>query len=408
MKRIVAIILTVAFTLVCFVGCGERTNTKDLMRDIEPTDLEEKSVGALQEEAVCDFALRLFAKCNKEGENVLISPLSVLYALALTANGADGKTLEQMESVIGMPIGEANKSLGAYMSRIPNGEKYKLSIANSIWFRDDIDVNLSFLQLNADYYGADAFMAPFDASTLKDINKWTSDNTDGMIQELLDKIPDEAVMYLVNAIAFDSEWERAYTEKQVWKETFYSYNGDECAVDFMHGNESVYIEDDLATGFIKYYKDKKYAFAALVPNEGVSISDYIDSMEAGDLYSVLRSGQTKNLSVSIPKFEYEYSADMKEILKALGMTDAFDGERADFSGIGIGDGTGVFINRVLHKTYISVNEQGSRAGAASSVEETLGSPPEIKNIKLDRPFIFAIVETNNSIPVFIGAVNNVK
>ena len=180
----------------------------------------------------------------------------------MTANGAKEETLAQMESVLGMTKDELNIYLYSYMKKLPNGEKYKLSLANSIWFTDDesFTVNRDFLQTNADYYGADIYKSPFDQKTCKEINKWVEDNTDGMIPEILDEINSEAVMYLVNALAFDAEWAKLYRESSVKYGKFTKEDGSEQNVELMYNTENVYLEDDNASGFMKYYKDGKYAW----------------------------------------------------------------------------------------------------------------------------------------------------
>ena len=229
--------------------------TEDLMAGINPNEVslpESIDAGIIK---TSDFSLDLFRATSKDGENTLISPLSVFYALSMTANGADGETLEEMESVLGMSREEMNVFLHAYLNSLPQNEKCKLSLANSIWFKDDaaFTVNQSFLQVNADYYGADIYKASFDGQTLKDINGWVNDKTDGMIPKVLDDIPAQAVMYLINALAFDAEWASPYSEWNVYDGKFTREDGTALDVKMMRGSDGVYIEDENATGFIKYY-----------------------------------------------------------------------------------------------------------------------------------------------------------
>ena len=251
-----------------------------------------------------DFAVRLFKASAGDGENTLISPLSVLIALSMTANGADGETLSQMENVLGMPISELNAWINVYMENLPEEDKYKLSLANSIWFRDTdtLTVKEDFLQTNADYYGAGIFKAPFDNTTLRDINKWVEDNTDGMIKDILDTIPGDSIMYLINALAFDAEWQKIYDEHQIREGQFTTENGEKRDVELMYSSENKYLEDDSATGFIKYYKDRKYAFAALLPNEGVSVSEYVESLDSEHLSSMLSKAQDNTVRLKCRRF----------------------------------------------------------------------------------------------------------
>ena len=184
-------------------------------------------------------------------------------------------------------------------------------------------------------------------------------------------------------------------------------------VDMMHSEEYTYLEDDLATGFIKYYKDRKYAFVAMLPNEGVSVSQYVDSLTGEHLRELLNNPQDLTVFASIPKFETEYDIEMSEVLQKMGMTDAFDWQVADFSRLGTYnvDGMNICINRVLHKTFISVSEQGTRAGAATAVEMVAEGAMEIvefKEVVLDRPFVYMLIDCETNLPFFIGTMMNVN
>ncbi len=386
----------------------------NLMADITPeddiilTDINEKN-------APSDFAVRLFASCFENSKNTLISPLSVMSALAMTSNGAKGKTLEEMQSVLGMDKEQLNSFMLSYTNSLPCGEKYKLSLANSIWFTDDerFTVNRDFLQTNANYYGADVYKAPFNDKTLEDINKWVEAKTDGMIKDVLDRIPPEAVMYLVNALAFDAEWDEVYKKNQVYTKEFTNYDETKTNVEFMSCTVSDYLKDGNSTGFIKYYSGKKYAFVGILPNEGVSIEQYVSSLTGEKISRLLASKQSgKSVYTLMPKFEAEYSCEMESILKQMGMVSAFDGGRADLSALGTSTDGNLFIGRVIHKTFISVAEKGTKAGAATIVEVrdecALETPINVEYVTLDRPFVYMLVDCENNIPFFIGSMLDMK
>ena len=418
---------------ISFFGCNSMEAT-DLMEGITPNETPQKpspkpptasgdptdkppvsdeptTLKAADNAAATDFALRLFRASNEKGKNTLISPLSVLCALAMTTNGAKGETREQMEATLGMPIEELNLYISNYMNGLPNTEKYKLHLANSIWFTDDerFTVNEDFLQINADYYGAGAYKAPFDDSTLEDINNWVKKETDGMIPKVLDEIPPEAVMYLVNALAFEAEWAEIYNEYAVSDGTFTKEDGTKQSVEFMYSDESTYLEDDKAIGFKKYYKDRKYAFVALLPNEGVSVDEYIASLDGESLNALLSNAKHTAVSAKMPKFETGYDVEMSKVLQSMGMIDAFDGNKADFSGLVTSSAGNLRINRVIHKTFISVAEKGTKAGASTVVEVTDESAPmEIKSVFLDRPFVYMLVDCENNLPFFIGTMMDVE
>ena len=408
----IEVVLTGAFLL---SGCGKKVQASDLMKGVKANDVSKEAV--LRDEdtvAAADFAVRLFEASRQENSEVLISPVSVLYALAMTANGAEGETLTQMEDVLGLSVEELNPYLYAYKEALASGNKYKLDIANSIWFKEDesLTVNPDFLQANADWYDAELYQAPLDNSTLKDINNWVSDKTEGMIEDMLDEIPDEAIMYLINAIAFDAEWENIYKENEVMADVFTTENGSEQIAEMMFSEENEYLEDEYTTGLVKYYKDRKYAFAGLLPNEGISMSEYISSLTGEKLMSLLNNSQSVPVDAAIPKFENEYDTEMSEILKGLGMPDAFDFGQADFSGLGTSTKGNLYINRVLHKTYIAVDEKGTKAGAATAVEVLDGAPmadpTERKIVYLNRPFIYMLIDCEAKLPVFMGTVMDIK
>ncbi len=412
---LIVICILVITSVFCFYGCKPEYTIQatNLMEGITPNSvslLEDLSMGR---PAITDFAVKLFKASNEEGKNILISPLSVLCALAMTANGAAGETLTQMESVFGMSMEEINHYLYSYMKSLPEGDKYKLSLANSIWFTEDerFTVKRELLQKNADYYGADVYKAPFDETTLKDINHWVNDKTDGMIPKILDYIQPKAVMYLINALAFEAEWVKVYEKHQVKDGKFTKEDGTKQDVEFMYSLESCYLEDEKASGFIKYYAGQKYAFAAILPSEGISISEYIASLDGNSLKTLLTNVQNMSLKVAIPKFETEYAVEISKTLSDLGMSDAFSPEEANFKNLGTSTEGNLYISNVFHKTYISVGEKGTKAGAATAVvmEPTSGGPDfEPKQIYLDRPFVYMLIDCENNIPFFIGTMMDIN
>ena len=413
MKRLTALLLS--FALLFSLTACSKVSADDLMKDVPAKAVDvlpDMDAGAA---AATDFGVRLFQTSMEEGKNTLISPLSVLYALAMTANGADGETLAQMQQVLGMDSDDLNCYMLAYMDLLPEAEEYKMSLANSIWFKDDpnFTVNESFLQTNADYYGSSIYKAAFDEGTRNDINNWVKEHTDEMIPEILDEIPDEAIMYLVNALAFEAQWDDVYDEFQVRDGIFTKEDGTKQDVEMMHADEYKYLSDDLATGFIKYYEGRKYAFAALLPNEDVTVQQYVDSLTGSHLQKMLADPEEIQVFTCIPKFESEYDIEMSEVLQEMGMTDAFDWRIADFSKLGTYnvDGMNICINRVLHKTFISVAEQGTKAGAATAVEMVAEGAAEIQEYReviLDRPFVYILIDCETNLPFFIGTMMDVN
>ncbi len=381
----------------------------DLMEGIEPNSVQNESDLSQFSQGQTDFALRLFKASLSGDKNTLISPLSVLSAMSMTANGADGNTLTQMEQTLGLPINKLNSGFYSYMSTLPNNDKGKLSLANSIWFADDgrITVNKDFLQTNADYFGASTYKAPFNDDTVKDINNWVKHNTDGMIPEVLDEIPGGAIMYLVNALAFDAKWQQEYIDADINNGKFKTADKRQVSAKYMTSIENTYLEDDNAVGFVKYYKGNRFAFAALLPDEDVTINEYVNSLTTERLAKILSTRKNMSVFAGLPKFETSYDVEMADILSSMGMSDAFNGDKANFNRIGNADGN-IYISRVLHKTFISVGAKGTKAAAATTVElKAEGFIETDKVVYLDRPFVYMIFDCQTNTPFFIGTMMDV-
>lgn len=370
-----------------------------------------------------------------EGTNALVSPLSVASALGLAANGAEGETLHQMETVLGMDVGSLNAYLNAQRIRTASDAHNDkgdpaVTLSNSIWIRDTPEFKASeaFLQDAVSWYGASVFSAPFDDSTVRDINAWVRAGTNNMIDGILDEsspISEEAIMFLVNALAFEAAWEDPIDDGFVETATFTCEDGSKQDVGLMYSFEDRYFEMDLASGavaeseeesaaiaddtrlvgFAKPYQGGAYAFVALLPPEGMTVSEAVAQLSGDTLSTLLESSWYTPVEAYLPAFSFDYSTQLADTLKALGMVDAFNPNAADFSGVG--EGLPLSISRVLHKTYVEVDQEGTSAAAATIVELEAGSsspgeeaPPKV--VRLDRPFIYLIVDTRANNPLFVG------
>ena len=410
-RRILSAIITTALTLsaLSLSACQSEKSleTTDLMTGIKAASHETVKPDDAFKSAYDNFSVELLKKCFDSKSNTLISPLSVSSALTMTANGANGQTKGEMEKVLGsgMPLDELNKYLSSFSGSLTSGEDFKLKNANSIWFRDEenrLTVEKDFLQKNADYFGAAIYKRAFDNATCKEINNWVSEHTDGMIDKLLDNGDALSNIALINATAFNAVWETYYFDNFVEDGTFTDTNGNEQSATMLISEESEYINGDNCTGFIKKYKGGKYGFAAILPDSNVSISDFVGSLNGDKLFKMLQNTENANVVAKIPKFEYEYSAELSEALKALGMPTAFS-DSADFSGI---SGDKLLISDVLHKTKISVTEEGTRAVAATGVVMS-AAPDGDKQVILNRPFMYMILDNETMLPLFAGVYTGI-
>lgn len=407
----VCLVLVMAFVmLINFTACGVNIKANDLMKGISANEVSGRETDDRFIKSTSSFSIDLFKKSVDKEKNSLVSPLSVLLALSMTANGADGDTLSEMEKVLGddISLDELNEYLYTYAKNLPNKEKSKFKISNSIWFRDSDDfvVEKSFLQRNADFFGADAYKAPFDNQTLKDINNWVKNNTDGIIDKILDQISHDSLMYLFNAIVFDAEWEVVYRVNQIEPRTFYNIDGSQSSVEMMISNESLFIDADNAKGFIKPYKNGDFSFVAILPDKDIDFYDFVESLSGESFLNLVNGAKSEGVGVFLPKFKYDFEVVMNDALQDMGMEKAF-GSAADFSRMGKFAAGNLFIYEVLHKTHITVDERGTKAGAVTKVEVKLSSM-ETDHVTLDRPFVYAIIDNATKLPVFMGTVINFK
>ena len=403
-KAIAALLLLCLLAGGC-AGCASQIQAVNLMEGItaaagtgRPAD--DRFLGAQ-----ADLSAKLFraAAAESRGENVLISPLSIQLALTMTANGAAGETRREMEALLGggMPLGTLNEYLSAYADALPSGEGYKLALANSIWLRDTptLRVEKDFLQTNADYYGAQVYKAAFDGQTLRDINEWVRQNTDGSIDRVLEELPDEARLYLINTLSFDAEWEAGYKAADVRSGTFTALSGERRRAELMHSTESRYLNDGSATGFVKDYKGGKYSFAALLPNEGVELYDYIDALTGEKLLQTLADAKPISVEAAIPQFDCAYELELNAMLETFGIRRAFDEMQADFTAMAVSDEGNLYIGTAKHQTFIRIDRTGTKAGAATTVEMmnfSFGDPPAVT---LDRPFVYMILDNATGLPI---------
>jgi len=379
--------------------------TVDLMENVTAyTDASELSKEENENfrDSFFSFSTELFKNSVDNSKNSLISPLSVIMALGMTANGADGTTLTEAEALFG-GLDILNKSIYAYRQ----AQNSQLNTANSIWIKDErgFDVKEDFLKTNATYYGADAYLATFDEQTLADINNWVKENTDGEIEKILDELTPDAVMCLINTVLFDAEWSSPYTEFS--KKTFHGLS-DDCQAEMMTSSENTYLEGKNVRGFMKSYKGGSYSFAALLPEEGISLSDFISTLDGDTLKALFDERQKAPLRATVPSFSYDYSISASEIIADMGWQSAFSGE-ANFSKI---SDTPLNISEIIHKTHIDFKSRGTKAAASTAVVLTKTSAEVIMNemirLVFDRPFMYVIYDNNSELPVFIGTVNEIN
>jgi serpin B len=359
-------------------------------------------------EAENSFGLKLFKNLNLDepDKNLFISPLSVSLAFGMSLNGADGDTYEAIKNTLeffGLTETEINESYRGLIDLLVNlDEEVIFNIANSIWYRDSFSVEQLFLDTNTDYFDAKVQGLDFSDPASKDIiNSWVDDITEGLIIKILENdIPAQTVMYLINAIYFKGIWASEFDKSNTNDEPFYNYDNTVSSVPLMFQNKDfLYAETDQFQAVDLMYGDSLFSMTILLPKDGNDVNDIVAMLDENTLSNQFYSTE---VDLHLPKFELEWKKELNDVLKAMGMDIAFAEGLADFTRINK-EGN-LFIDEVLHKTFIKVDEEGTEAAAVTSIGISLTSLPQTVTFRIDQPFIFMIREHHSNTILFIGKV----
>ena len=359
-----------------------------------------------------EFGLELFRKILESDdcpENMMISPTSVAIALGMTYNGAEGETKTAFEATLrhqGLSREEINdiyKALIDYLLKADNQVIFE--IANSIWYRQNFTVLKPFIDLNKKYYYADVRELDFaNANAVKIINDWVALKTHDKIKDVLDNIPPDAVMYLINALYFNGMWKYQFDEKVSFTGDFNGESGVSQVKYMKNENSYRYFENELLSAVELPYGNGNFVMQVFLPNTGKTTDDLIKNLTPSTWKNWMGSFSQRNeVTVQLPRFKYEYKSLLNDPLIDMGLGNAFDPGLADFSSI---SDYQLYISRVIHQTFIDVNEKGTEAAAVTVVEMELTSVQPKTYFIADRPFIYAISEKNTGALLFMGKVGN--
>ena len=408
-KSILTVVLClIVIGLVVFSLSGREEHTRtheNLLADIS-AEAPLMNIDLLSEKSDVynDLSLSLLRTCHSE-DNTLLSPLSTVYGLAMTANGAGSKTLSQLEELFGMSASEMNEYLYSYCTRLQrSGET--LTAANSLWLseNDPFTVSRDFLRVSATWYDADIYKTEFDNAALEAMSAWTLENTGNSMGSLIQSFRQPEGMILLNTLLFDAYWETPFSEAANREGVFTREDKTEESAIYMTSMEDIYLENENCTGFLKSYRSDHYVFAAILPRENVTIEDFLSIFDGQSLSQLVNSSCAATVHVTMPKFTSGTALDIIPALKNLGVTDVFDVNAADLTGIAADH---LHITDILLETQITVDELGTRAVAAAAEAAFPASAREIleeKYVDLNRPFVYMILETTNYTPVFLGTL----
>ncbi len=405
MKHLLILSLAAAFVLASCSDDGAGPEQPTPLRSLTEA---EKTVARSN----TDFSFSLFRQTitAEPGNNVFISPLSVSMALGMTLNGAAGETRAAMKDALelqGLSEQEINEAFQGLIELLRDTDpRVTLRIANSIWGREGYPILQEFIDTNVKYFGAEVQSLDFnDPQSVNVINDWVSNATESRIPEIVDPpIPPEVMLYLINAVYFKGSWTAQFDPEDTHDGTFTARSGAKQTVPMMtrDGNMRHYVDERLEMVDLPYGWDR-YSMAVILPRGERSLAETVETLSE-DWDGQLEKLVDTDMTLELPRFTLEYEVGLKDILTTMGMGIAFEGGRADFTGINpAGD---LFISRVKHKTFVEVNEEGTEAAAATSVEVGLTSVPPV--MRVNRPFIFLIHERHSNTILFIGQVNDLN
>lgn len=419
MKRFVSFLLVCALGLSLLSGCAKASAKELTAEPVKLTGAEQMKYGAdapTVHAALADFGLELLQKTREEEQGaVLISPLSVALALAMTANGAEGNTLAQFEAALGGGSGyeAVNWTCDGLRKVYQNlTGSTKCSIANSLWLDPEGQIRDDFVGKCRGIYDAQVFKAELsDAGIVKTLNGWVSDHTNKLIPKIIDRPFDEdTACLLVNALYLKNKWAKEFSPNATCGMDFHHEDGSVSRTDFLsHSSTTLsYLQGEGEQGAVLPYDDGRLAFFVLLPDlypDSPGLGEWLSALEGDTLVRLVKSREdAKFLQFAMPKFEAEWTGGLIDALSALGLEDAFIPGTADFSNLGE-NSDGYYISQVIHATKIKVNEKGTEAAAATVVAASGSSgviEPEGITLVLDRPFLYGIVDLQFGIPLFLG------
>lgn len=353
-----------------------------------------------------DLARGFLKECwsDSKKENLILSPLSVLMVLSMLAGATGGTTRDEVLSVIGDGRSyDAIKEIAKSLSDLAKDSR-DLHSANAVSVKETISntIRTEFVEDLKKTYSGELFSS---SDMVNDVNRWITEKTNGMIENVVGDDAKEMLACIINAIAFESKWSEAYEEEQIWDEDFTDIDRKKKRVPMLHSTEEKYIENKLLTGFIKNYKRCEYSFMGLLPKKS-GASQIGKCIKEIDFTETFSSALDCDVEVTIPEFSYKSKLDLSDYCKIMGIEKAFS-RNADFSPL---SSEWLKVEKILHSARIELDRCGTKAAAATVMEVFAGcalSLWERKMVKLDRPFVYAIMHNETKIPVFIGVVNHI-
>ena len=393
---------SISIVLLCLFGCFDIDFTRNIVRDVLAATEEPDVSSVASANTRFGFKLLHDLREREPGGNIFISPLSISIALTMTYNGAVGETERAMAEALEiaeLDLSTINNSNRALRDSLEDPDpKVEISIANSIWSRQGIEFNSDFLERNRVFFEAEIASLDFSLPQATEIiNEWVDANTNGKIEKIVERIDPQTLLFLINAIYFKGNWQDEFDKSRTRAGVFHLSDGSEKQVQMMRREgEYPYFRGETFEATSLPYGDGRVGMYIFLPNRDSNLNKFLGNLNTENWMGWISQFQDRRQTMMLPRFKLEYEVSLNDTLKALGMEIAF-GDGADFSGIG----PNLFISEVKHKTFVEVNEEGTEAVAATSVEVADSEPPVFR---VDRPFFFTIYDAETQTILFMGTV----
>lgn len=404
-------VLILLFVATCFIQCSQ-----DEPLPISPTPVTPSELDCVESPRACEviqsnnnFGFKIFKKLHEESpdDNLFISPTSIATALTMTLNGADGNTKSQMQSTLELSDFTIEEVNGAYQTMLPAiqslDDEVTLNIANSIWNHAAYPAHQEFLDTNEKHFFSEIHVLDFFADDAKTrMNDWVNDKTNGLIETIIDRISPDDIMFLINAIYFKGNWNVPFDPEHTLEQDFYVDTNTTEQVDMMRMERETFpfVNTEKFSMVDLAYGDSIYSMSVLIPKMDYDVNDIVEDLNTENWNSWVAQLQNQDLYLALPKFEMKYDKELKDILSAMGMKDVFT-DAADLSDLAQGD---IYVSSVKHKSFITVDEEGTEAAAVTSVTVTTESAVPL--LVANQPFVFVIRENVGNSVLFAGKMMN--